>query len=94
MAQEMDSILHCRFCFLVDDARLSSGHPAYGMCGHSDPENMYSMNWETYSFMRMRHVPVLGTLWGGQIVATVHVMQRCWLDSILHCRFTTLNPSW
>ena len=28
---------------------------------------MDSMNWETYSFMRMRHVPVLGTLcvWGG-----------------------------
>ena len=28
---------------------------------------MYSMNWETYSFMRMRHVLVLGTLWGEAI---------------------------
>ena len=26
---------------------------------------MYTMNWETYSFMRTRHVSVLGTLWGG-----------------------------
>ena len=26
---------------------------------------MCSMNWETYSFIPTRHVPVLGTLWGG-----------------------------
>ena len=61
--------------FVVADTRLSSGHPAYGVRGYSSPENMYSMNWETYSFMRTRHVPVLGMLWGGQFVA--HVMQWC-----------------
>ena len=37
---------------------------------------MYSMNWETYSFTRVRHVPMHGTLLGGQFIATVHFMQR------------------
>ena len=51
--------------FFVADTRLSSGHPAYGVRGHSGPESTYSMNWVTYTFMRARHVSVLGTLWGG-----------------------------
>ena len=37
---------------------------------------MYSMNWETCNFMHVRHVPMHGTLSGGQFVATVHFMQR------------------
>ena len=55
------------YLFYVADTRLSSSHQTYGVHGHSSPENMYNMNWETYSFMRMRHVPVLGTLWGEAI---------------------------
>ena len=46
---------------------------------------MYNMNWVTYSFMRARHVSVLGTLWGGgggQFVATTHVMQWCRLPRL------------
>ena len=51
--------------FFFADTRLSLGHPAYGVHGHSGPESMYSMNWVAYSFMRARHVSMLGTLWGG-----------------------------
>ena len=40
-------------------AKASTGGEWY-----SGPENIHSTNWETYSFMRTRHVPVLGTLWG------------------------------
>ena len=46
---------------------------------------MYSMNWETYSFMHVRHVPPRGTLsrgGGGQFVAIVHSMQRCKLPHL------------
>ena len=45
---------------------------------------MYSINWETYSFMRVRHVPVLGMLWGGeeQFVATALVMKWCRLPRL------------
>ena len=42
--------------FFVADTRLSSGHLASGVRGHSGPVSMYSMNWVTYSFMRARHV--------------------------------------
>ena len=37
---------------------------------------MYGLNWETYSFVWMRLIPVLGKLrGGGGFVAIVHVMQ-------------------
>ena len=52
--------------------------------GHLGPRHMYSMNWETCSFMRMRHVLVHETLSRGQFVATVHFMQRCRLPRL--CR--------
>ena len=62
--------------FVVPNTTLSSRHLADGLRGHLGAENMYSINWGTYSFMRVRHVPVLGTLWGvGGSVATTHVMQ-------------------
>ena len=48
----------------VADTRLSSHHSAYSVRGHSALESMHTMNWVTYSFMRVRHVSVLGTLWG------------------------------
>ena len=46
---------------------------------------MYSMNWVTYNFMRVRHVSIQGTLWGGggAIVATAHVMQWCRLPRLV-----------
>ena len=62
--EEGEMLLICSF-FFVADTRLSSGHPAYGVRGYSSPKIVYGITWETYSFMRMRHVPVLGTLWGG-----------------------------
>ena len=51
--------------FFVANTRLSSGHLASGVGGHSGPVSMYSMNGVTYSFMRVRHVSMPGTLWGG-----------------------------
>ena len=53
------------FFFLVADTKLSSGQPAYGVRGDPGPEYMYNMNWETCSFMRVRHVAMHGTLSGG-----------------------------
>ena len=50
---------------LVADTRLSSGHLASGVRGHSGLESMYSMNWVTYSFMWVRHVSMQGMLRGG-----------------------------
>ena len=44
---------------------LSLGHQASGVHGRPGPESMYSMNWVTYSFMRVRHVSIQGTLRGG-----------------------------
>ena len=49
----------------VADTRLGSRRLAYGVCGHLGPGYMCSMDWKTCSFMRMRHVPVHGTLSGG-----------------------------
>ena len=72
--------------FFVSDTRLSSGHPANGVHGHPGPDYMYSMNWETCSFMRVRHVPMQGTLLGGQSVATVDSMQQCKLPWLYRAR--------
>ena len=52
----------CPNFFFVADTRLSSGHLASGVRGHSGPVSMYSMNWVTYSFMWARHVSMQGTL--------------------------------
>ena len=40
---------------------------------------MYNKNWESCSFMRVRHVPMHGTL---AILATVHFMQWCRLPRL------------
>ena len=68
-------VLDCQFFFLVADTRLSSGQLAYGVRGYPGPEYMYNMNWESCSFMCVRHVPMHGTLPRGLFVATVHFMQ-------------------
>ena len=71
--------------FFVADTRLSAGHLASGVRGHSGPESRCSMNWVTYSFMRARHVSMQGTLrGGGGFVATAHVMQWCRLPQLFH----------
>ena len=51
--------------FFVANTRLSSGHLASDVRCHPSPESMQSMNRVSYSFMRMRHVSIQGTLQGG-----------------------------
>ena len=42
---------------------------------------MYSMNWVTYTFMRVRHVSMLGMLWGGGATRSFNPCARLEHDS-------------